>query len=530
MAERLRWTVMRITAPRAPRRLLAASIAAALAAAGGVAGCASSSGAGGGTDPASLVPARAALYAEAVVRPDAARAGGAEAALARILRTGDVPGTLSEMFDRAAREHGVRFAQDIEPWLGDRAAVAALSVGGPQKDAVLVAASRDDEKARAALAKIVSGGAQRAYRDVEYRVDDKQHTAGAVFGSSLVLGTEEGLKAAVDASKGSALAEADALKKGRETVTQDRVGFVYLDVAGLVRGTLSSAGGAAAQAAPFLEPVTRALPSTIAVGLEAQADLLRLDGAAFGNGGGPQPAGSGADALAALPGDAWLGVGIGELGQTVNGFLDRVSSGGGIAAIGLDALLRQAGQSAGLDIRRDLLAWMGDAGIFASGASGDQMGGALVVTSKDPAATRSAVRRLATLAQSTGGRSVDPLRADGVDEGFAVRGRGDSPDILVVAGGDRFVVAAGRAALQDALKPAGSLTDSPTFRDVAGKLGAGVRPSFFVDLEKLRSIAGSSGSGGSDRKSRHLEAFGAVAGGTKRDGDITRTQAVATLR
>ncbi|MEA2284070.1 MAG: hypothetical protein QOJ21_113 [Solirubrobacteraceae bacterium] len=519
---------MRITARRANRRLVVASICAALAAAGGVAGCASSSGAGGGPDPASLVPARATLYAEAVIRPDAAQAGGAEAALARILRTGDVPGTLSRLFDRAAQKHGVTFAKDIEPWLGDRAAVAALSVGGPQTDAVLVAASSDDEKANAALQKILPGAEQRTYRDVAYRVDAREHAAGAVFGSSLVLGTEEGLKAAVDASKGSSLADSDGLKKGRETVAQDRVGFLYLDVAGLVRGALSSAGGAAAQAAPFLDPVTKALPSTVAVGLQAQADLLRLDGAAFGNGGGPQPAGSGADALAKLPADAWLGVGIGDLGQTVNGFLDRVSSGGGIAAIAVDALLRQAGQSAGLDIRRDLLAWMGDAGIFAAGASGDHMGGALVVTSKDPAATRSAVRRLATLARSTGAGSVDPLNAAGVDEGFIVRGKGDSPDILVAAGGDRFVVAAGREALQDALSPAGSLTDSPAFRDVAGKLGSGVRPSFFVDVEKLRAL-GAAKPGAGDH-GRTLEAFGAVAGGTTRDGDITRARAVATLR
>jgi hypothetical protein len=521
---------MRLTAQRAPRRLLAASIAAALAAAGGVAGCASSTGAGGGTDPASLVPARATLYAEAVVRPDAARAGDAEAALARILRTADVPGTLSGLFDRAAREHGVRFAQDIEPWLGDRAAVAALSVGGREKDTVLVAASRDDARAQAALSKILPGAVQRTYREVEYRAGDKEHAAGAVFGESVVLGTEEGLKAAIDASKGSSLAESDALKKARETVSRDRVGLLYLDVAGLVRGALASSGGAAAQAAPFLEPLTKALPSTIAVGLEAHADLLRLDGAAFGNGGGPQPAASGADALATLPADAWLGVGIGELGQTVNGFLDRVTSGGGIAGIAVDAFLRQAGQSAGLDIRRDLLAWMGDAGIFAAGGSGD-IGGALVVSSKDAAATRAAVRRLATLAGQSGGRSVDPLRADGVDEGFTVRGQGDSPDILVAAGGDRFVVAAGRAALQGALKPVGSITDSAAFKDVAGKLRAGVRPSFFVDVEKLRSIAGSkSGSGDHTGAGRHLDAFGAVAGGTTRDGDITRAQAVATLR
>jgi len=524
---------MRITAPRAHRRLLAASIAVALAAAGGIAGCASSSGAGGGTDPASLVPARATLYAEAIVAPDDQKAAGAQAALARILRTSDVQGTLVKLFDRAAGKRGVTFARDIEPWLGDRAAVATMPpAAGAKKDAVLVAASRDDDAARAALATFLPGAAARTYRDVAYRADDKEHAAGAVFGSSLVLGTEEGLKAAIDASKGSSLAESDALKQARDTVSQDRVGLLYLDVAGLVRGALSSAGGAAAQAAPFLEPVTQALPRTVAVGLHAQADLLRLDGAAFGNGGGPPPAAGAADALAMLPGDASFGIGLGDLGQSVNGFLDRVASGGGLSAIALDAMLRQAGQAAGLDIRRDLLAWMGNAGVFAGG-SGERPGGALVVTSKDPAATRSAVRRLAELAARNGSSSVDPLSADGVDEGFTVRGSGDHQDLFVAAGGDRFVVAAGRPALREALKPSGSLTDSPAFREAAGKLGTGVQPSFFVDVTKLGRVAASK-HGGSDDHARevreYLGAFGALIGGAKRDGDTRRGAAIATLR
>ena len=185
--------------------------------------------------------------------------------------------------------------------------------------------------------------------------------------STVVFGSENGLKAAIDASKGSSLAESDALKSARSTVRQERSGFLYADVASLLRQALAGAGGGAAQLAPLVGPISQALPKTVAAALDAEPGMLRIDSAAIGNGGGVRPAGSGADALAALPGDAWLGLGVGELGKTVDDVIARLSSGGGLAGVGVQALLAQAQQQIGLDIRRDLLAWMGDAGLFVSG-------------------------------------------------------------------------------------------------------------------------------------------------------------------
>jgi hypothetical protein len=343
-----------------------------------------------------------------------------------------------------------------------------------------------------------------------------------------VFGSENGLKAAVDASKGSSLAEGDQLKEARSTVRQERSGFLYVDVAGFLRQALGASGGGAAQLAPFVDPVAQALPKTFAAALDAEPGLVRVDSAAFGNGGGARAAGSGADALAGLPGDAWLGLGVGELGQTINGFIDRVSSGSGLAGVGLQALLGQAQQGLGLDIRRDVLGWMGDAGVFVAGSSADNARAALVIASKDPAATQRAVRALETLARRSG--DVSDLHATGVDAGFAVKRPGGKEDLLVAAAGDRFVVAGGRKALDEALSPGSRLGDAPAFRDAAAKLSAGVRPSYFVDVQKLSGLAGSSAKGGQGHDlQQRLKAFGAVVGGAKRDGDVTRGEAVATL-
>jgi hypothetical protein len=523
-------TTMSVTALRSPRRFAAATVTALLAAAA-LAGCGATSGAGQ-ADPAALVPASAPVYAEAVVNPGGAEQADAEAALRRILRTSDPRGELVALFDRAGRDGGVQFARDVEPWLGDRAGVALLALGDGRggKDAVLVAASRDDAKAADAVARMTDNGAERTYRDVTYRVGGRDRIAAAVLGESVVLGTENALKAAVDASKGSSLAEADRLKKARAAVSEERVGFLYLDVGGLLRQALGAGGDGAAQAAPFLAPVASALPSTVGVALDSEPDLLRMDAAIFGP--APKGAASAAQALAMVPADAWLGVGIGDLGQTLGGVLDQLSSGGGLAGVGVEALLAQVRQGTGLDIRRDVIAWMGDAAVFATGTSASQAGGGLVVRSKDAAATRSAVRRLAVLARESSGRDVAPLRAAGVDEGFIVRDGGRGQDLFVAAGGDRFVVAAGAGALREALSPKGSLTTTAAFRDAAGKLGGGVEPSFFVDLQGLGAVNSAGAKPGRDagKAREHLDAFGALVGGTKPDGDITRGRAVATLR
>jgi hypothetical protein len=519
-------SIMPTTRRRQSRRRLLAVLAALVTAAIAVAGCAGSSGAGTGTDPASLVPASAPVYVEAVLAGNGREQQEAQAALQKILGTANPQGQIAALFDQS----GVQFARDVEPWLGDRVGAATLSFGRTG-DRVVVAASRDDTAASAALGRILPGASERSYRGVSYRVatKDGRPIAAAVVGDAVVFGSENALKAAIDASKGSSLAESDQLKQARSTVRQERSGLLYVDVAGVLRQALGASGGGAAQLAPFVDPVAQALPRTFAAALDAEPGLLRVDSAAFGNGGGTPASGSGANALAGLPGDAWLGLGVGELGKTVNGFIDRVSQGNGLAGVGIQALLAQAQQGLGLDIRRDVLAWMGDAGVFVTGASGDEAQAALVVASKDPAATRRAVDAFERLVRDNGG-SVSALHASGVDQGFAVQRDNRRPDLLVAAAGDNFVLAGGRTALEQAISPSVRLGDAAAFRDAAAKLSSGVQPSFFVDVQKLNRLASAAKSDAHARDlQQRLRAFGAVVGGAKRDGDVTRGEAVATL-
>ena len=72
--------------------------------------------------------------------------------------TDDVRRKIGQAFISDLGCDGMSYADDIEPWLGDRAAFAAVDVGGQDPVPVAVVQSQDDGKARAALKAIAACG------------------------------------------------------------------------------------------------------------------------------------------------------------------------------------------------------------------------------------------------------------------------------------------------------------------------------------------------------------------------------------
>jgi hypothetical protein len=347
----------------------------------------------------------------------------------------------------------------------------------------------------------------------------------------VVGSTEAGFKTAVDASKGDSLAEGDGLKGARDKVVSDRLGLLYVDVAGFLRA-VSERSGSNPQTGALLQAVGGTLPRTLAAAITADPDAVRVDAVSLGTPRAATGTRSGADALAGLPSQAWLGLGVGDLGKVVDGLLTQLTSSGGLTGVGVQALQRQLEQQTGLDLRRDVLSWMGDAGLFVAGASGSDVHGGLVVHTTDPAATRRTLEKLVALVPRGGGRRVTPLHAQGVDAGYSLRSAG-SPTIYVALAGERFVVAYGRQALSEAIQPGATLGSSAEFKTAAGKLGGGVRPSIFLSLHQVTELLAvvSSGDPSFAQAQRYLDAFGAVVAGSKDEGGgVKRARGVVTLR
>ncbi|MDP9345729.1 MAG: DUF3352 domain-containing protein [Actinomycetota bacterium] len=497
------------------------------------AGCgSSSSGSGGDADPASAIPAGAPIYVEADVHPDGKLGADVTAVLKKVLRTDDPAAKLHGLIDDAAKDHGVTYDKDIAPWLGDRVGVAVTSYSGSKAAFVAVSGSKDDAKARAALTKdrkVI----KRAYKGVDYSYDPKDQSASAAFGGRAFAGTESAVKAAIDATKGQSLADGNGLRAAREKVASERAAFAYFDVPGLLRLFQQSAGGRDPQVGAALQTFAGALPKTIAAALEADPDLIRVDAVSIGT---PRSAGSGksgADAVGRLPGDAFAAAGFADLGASIDRSLKSLG-GSGLGGVGIEVLMRQFRQQTGLDLRADLLSWMGDAGVYVSGDTVSDLHGALVVKSSDPARTRKAIGALQHLARGAAGKAtVRGLSGSGIDRGFSITGAG-SPRIDVALAGDEFVVAIGGAkALSDAIKPASTLGSAPAFSAAGGSLGDGIKPSFFLDMTRLTALTGSkAGSNAGFAKVKpYLDTLAALVAGAKDEGEgVTRSRFAITLK
>jgi Protein of unknown function (DUF3352) len=529
---RLPWTrPLRCGVMKTARSLVLVLLCALIAAI--AAGCgSSSSGSGGDNDPAALIPANAPVYAEATLRPDGKVGADLDAALKKILRTADPGALIQKAIDDSGKSDGATYKKDIEPWLGERAGVAVTAIRGSDADYVVIVNSTDDGKAKEALKDTKGDIVDRSYNGIDYRFDRKDNTAAGVFGHNVVVGTEPGFKSAVDASKGESLSESNGLRAVRSKVAEERVGLLYLDVDGVLRAVSQSAGSQP-EVGALVQSLSSAVPKTVGAALQAQPDAIKVDAVSLGTPKSASSGASGADMVASLPSDSWLAFGFGKSGQALEGVLDGIGKAGGISGVGVNALLSQFQQQTGLDLRKDVLSWMGDAGIFVTGKGLPDLGGGLVVKTSDPAKTKRVIAVLRRLAAQQGGGSVKSLSAQGVDDGFTLQPT-DGPRIDVALAGDRFVVAVGAAGtLKEAISSSQPLSSAPAFTDAAGKLGDGLRPSFYLDFHQVASLIDGFVSDDADyqKAKPYLETFGAVVAGAKDEGDgVTRARFVVTLK
>ena len=502
-------------------------LAALAAVAGGASACGSSPGGGPG-DPAGAAPASAPVYLEVTLRPDGRQAADLRRLAGTVLGTGDPAAQVVAWLDEAGRPEGVSFSRDVEPWLGAKGAIALLDTsrggarggGGGDTQAVAILASTDDAEAAAALRKIAGAGA----REVEYRgVPVRQRgddVAAAVHDGRVLVGSGAGVRASIDALEGDSLADTDRLRQGRDAVAGEGIGFGLVDPRALFRRATAAGGGAT----PLLAPLAEALPELVALRLSTERDALALDAVAVGGratAGALSGAGA-ADAVAALPGDAWLGLGVADLGGTFGAVLETVG-GKGLGGLGVAQLEAAVRQATGLSLREDVLAWMGDGALYGVGDGDRGPSGGLVVQSKDAEQSARVVRLLGPLLRSFGQADVTELDGPGIDAGWRVA-RGDAPPLLLAAGGDRVVVATSRDALRAGLSTGGArLGDDDAFRGAAAQLGGGLRPSLWLDIPAMVRGAGDR-IPGDPRVRRALEALGPLVGGAKPDGDDTRAR------
>jgi hypothetical protein len=242
-----------------------------------------------------------------------------------------------------------------------------------------------------------------------------------------------------------------------------------------------------------------------------------------------------AEALAALPGDAWLGVGFGDLGTTVTDALAQFQQLAGVADQGgLDfgSVVESFERRLGIDLRDDFLSWMGDGAVYARGRSIADIGAAVTIRTKDPERSRKAVGVLARALQSAGA-TVEQTSVAGYDVAIELRNAQVPASLVIAANDERFSVGINPQALTEVNEPDDTLGDAETFGTAKEILGEGVEPVAIIDtptIISLLEVFGVSSAEGYDRVKPYLDALGPISAGTGRDGDVSRFSFALGLR
>ena len=332
-----------------------------------------------------------------------------------------------------------------------------------------------------------------------------------------MLGTEDGVKAAIDTSKGGKkLSEDESYSNALDDASDDRLGFFYMNSPELLR-SLRETG------APLPDSFKKFFEEPLVATLDADKDGVTFEGTVPEAIGRASLFGEASDMVEELPGDSWLGMAQTDFGKLIDFYVDAFA---GIAG-GRDAIEQQLKAATGLDLQEDVIDWMGDFGVFVRGTSVSELDGALIVETKDEEASGrfiSALERLAKT-QGQGQVRVGPLSAPGGGNGFTASGAEIPKPIHIFQKDGKVVFAYGDAAASDAVSPADKLGDSADYTAARDSLGDYDISFFLLTKPILDLVESTEAATDADwqKAKPYLEPLNALVGGTSGDGDSLRS-------
>jgi hypothetical protein len=476
----------------------------------------------------SLAPATSVLYGEVTLRPEADQKEAVDTIVSKFPGQGSAGDRLQGLVDKALKDSGSEstYKDNVEPWLGDEAAV--FVIGKNMNDHALLVAAEDEDKALDGLEKSAEGKITRkTYRDVDYFMDEGEETNTAtVFDGFLVVGTEAGVKAAIDTSKdGSPLSDSDEYTSAVDEVSDDRLGLLFINSPQLLKDNTNAAAGVPENFKKVFEE-----PSVVTV--DADNDGVAFEGSLPQETAGTLPfLGQGSELIKDLPADSWLAMAQPDFDKTLDFFIESAAGFAG----GRDVIERQFKAATGLDLQKDVLDWMGDFGVFVRGTSVDTLEGALIIETSDEAASGRLIDRLKKLAVTQAdnpGDRVVPLTAPGGGEGFTLVSRSIPRPIHLFQRDGRVVLAFGNKAAADAVDSGEPLGDSEAYGQAADSLGD-YDVSFYLAVAPVLQLVDSTSAAADSHWQEakpYLEPLSALVGGTSGDGGDLKSAFKLTVK
>lgn len=440
----------------------------------------------------SLVPKDAAVYATAFLEPSTSQKRALRDLLAHFPAAGDLESAetfLDRILTDAFETSGLDYREEIKPWVGSQFGVfiSSISLQGDVDGALLVATDDVDatltalEKNRAFESVQVEPA---VYRGHEYLVE-ADGTATGVVTDFLVVGSKAGIRAAIDAVEGESLADSDAFTTATSRLAEDRLALFYLDVPSLLRDVAE---------APGLLPPTFSLPRLVGDARAAVVGYVRPDAIVFESTGAAgsdalRTASLGSDTgwLPLVPADSWAALDINDVGSVIESLISAIDQ-AGVPGLASTFLAQQLRAETGLDLRRDILSWIGDAGLFVRGPDWQRIVPGAVIASADREASERAVKKMYAYLLSRDFRArraeLPGIRA----EGFVVLGDQVQQPVYVLSLEDRVIVALGRRTARVLAEGGSVLGSEPVFARAQASLGEDFDESAFIDLQRFISV------------------------------------------
>jgi hypothetical protein len=522
-------------------------------------GCGGSSGSGN-ADPATLVPASAPLYASVPIKPAGGSNGAATVAARKLTHLAEPYGRLAEALLSSAGGKP-EYKRDIEPWTGERAGVFATALsptslspsasslrsllegglanlpsalgagafGAHGTQGAIVLQTGDADAARAFLAKRAAqqGAHAERYRGVGFELTPAGVAEGIVKDFA-VVGSESGIHAAIDSSLGAASL---AGSSGYSPPPAGAIATADLKPEALTGGSQKGSSLDLLFAGARSAALTVTAPTASQIVLQAEVRGTASKAPLFGS--------EGAQALGEMPASAWLAAGVGDLGANLPRALALLR---GVASIGTSTVFASFG-GAGIErlfkvlaspkanLQRDFGGWAGPGGMFVGGSGLFNLQAALVIASKDPAASHAAVARLAALMREAGA-VVAPASIAGTDAAESVRLTGFPAVVFVADGAGKFVLGLGQQSVEAALSPSATLSTSASYSRASASLGGGIEPSLIVEFPTMLGFLEGLGLTQSPSLSSivpYLKSLGTLAGGASASGGVQRYKLVLGL-
>jgi uncharacterized protein DUF3352 len=448
------------------------------------------------TDPASVAPAETPVFIEGKIQPTGELKANVEAIASKVAGVDDLGETIVSYIEQSAidSDEPIDFEKDVRPWLGESAGIFLTEFDGDDFEGGGFAVEvTDTGEAQDFLDKQSESEDPKpedeSYEGVDYRVDQDDGEALGIVGSFLVFGEDKAVfEAAVDASEGDSLADAQAYRDVTPSSPENSLADVYVDIGGLIEMAGSEVDP---EAKKFLESSGVDIEKSSAlISLVPGADNVEIDIA--GRVGGAEesvPTEDAAALLGSMPASSVAAIGVGDLGASIGEAVDTIDK-QGIPGEVPPNQLKDVMKKAGIDIDQ-ITANLGDTAAFVQGRTEATLAGAVVIEAKSATEARNTVSNIATLlfANKTPGVTA----VSGKASGFSVRNAdlGAQP-LVVVAKGGRIAIGYGmRAALTglDAESDA-TLSKTKAYNEALNSLGSTPITGFAAGAPALRLVEG----------------------------------------